>query len=329
MDAVPDSRSHAISRRLNIALVTLFLAVQVVQFFIFPLVLLPISIWWMLMVIPLGLLSLPFWYVIHESFHEKLLTGREANETVGRICSIFFGAPWAILRFGHLMHHAFNRSSLDRPDYYDASKVRPLRAYSTFLIRLCGGLYLVEFLVPLLFFLPLNASQKCLRRLLEREDGPSKIITEQALKQLTSGAALKKIRYDAMWVYLLFALSLIAFWKAWWLFLVLISIRAFVISFADNVPHYGTPTGQVLYAKNLSLPWPIRAIFLHFNLHGLHHRHPSAAWYELPVFLKLEERKFDDTWLHAGLMQFNGPLPFIGHFEGQLDSQTEKKFILT
>jgi len=303
----PDYQGKKRPVRLNAILFSSFLSIQLVQFIVLPLAILQSSIWWALIAIPSSLATLPLWYLIHESFHGNLFQSKAANEIAGRTLSVFFGSPWLVVRFGHLMHHAYNRSVMDRPDRCEQGKlISTCRAL--FYFRLFGGLYLVELVIPLIFFLPREILPDILRRVVKSHDEDSRAILRSAIKQLTEERAVRRIRVDAMGFYALLFLSTFLYGRSAWVLAGIICIRAFIISFADNLPHYGTPVDDNLFAKDLSLPRQIRFLLLNFNIHGLHHRYPSIPWIWLPVVFVQEQRKFNDTWFHAGILQLKGPI---------------------
>jgi fatty acid desaturase len=78
--------------------------------------------------VPLALASNPLWSLIHETIHDSFDPGARVNRAAGRALAIAFGSPWRILRTGHLLHHRFNRTALDRPDEFDPARASPARA---------------------------------------------------------------------------------------------------------------------------------------------------------------------------------------------------------
>src|SRR4029078_11349871 len=56
--------------------------------------------------------------VIHEAEHRMLFNGSVANDAWGIVLSLFFPAPFHLLRQGHLGHHMRNRSDDEAFDLY-------------------------------------------------------------------------------------------------------------------------------------------------------------------------------------------------------------------
>lgn len=66
--------------------------------------------WWALLPVLLVLLTSTNWAIIHEAIHGIFSPNRKINEIFGRILCISVGNTFHLVRFGHLMHHQYNRS---------------------------------------------------------------------------------------------------------------------------------------------------------------------------------------------------------------------------
>ena len=86
-------------------------------------------------------------------------------------------------------------------------------------------------------------------------------------------------------------------------------VRTFLISFMDNVYHYGTTLNITTSGHNLLLPRIFSTLLLNFNLHRVHHRNPSVPWVKLPEFFAQHSDRFDCNFLTAALHQLYGPVP--------------------
>src|SRR6185369_7808881 len=106
-----------------------------------------------------------YWALLHEAIHGQLHPDQVVNRRLGRIMACLFGSSFRLLRFGHLMHHRFNRHRLDRPDVYDATTTRPWLARLRFFTEAFGGLYVIEVLVPLLYWAPPSVVHRLLQRI--------------------------------------------------------------------------------------------------------------------------------------------------------------------
>src|SRR3989338_9595879 len=131
---------------LNIALAVGLLAVQACILFVIPLYLLPLSLWWALLLIPFSLLTNTYWALIHEAIHGMFLSNHRLNEFFGRIMAISFGTVFHFVRFGHLIHHQYNRTSVDLTDGYDPQQEPKWKVQLGYYFQICGGLYLAEIL---------------------------------------------------------------------------------------------------------------------------------------------------------------------------------------
>jgi fatty acid desaturase len=219
------------------------------------------------------------------------------------LLSILFGAPFRILRDRHLAHHKLNRLPAEGAEYYDRAASTKSRAAPGYYFRIFLGLYLVEVLTPLYFLLPRNLLFRLQERLL-KQAGVSAMLMENWL----GGAALREIRFDGCLAILWLALALACYGGHWPLLAAAVLGRAFLISFLDNVYHYGTAVGNIFYARNLALPAPLATLLLHFNLHGVHHVNPAIPWSDLPEAFEAQGGRHEGEYLTAALQQLRGPI---------------------
>jgi fatty acid desaturase len=298
------SSLKAIPIRLNGSLTAVHLLVNLYQFFVLPLYLLPLSLWWALTLVPVAALSNPLWSLVHEAIHDLFHPSFRVNVLAGRLLSIFFGAPFRVLRLSHLMHHRLNRSPLEGTELYDPNNTSRMRAGLGYYSQILGGLYLFEFVSPLPFFLP----RKFLH-LLAKRFFSGRTLAGMLVRSLVTEESIREIRTDGLTVLGLLGLSAACYGENWEFLATALITRAFLISFLDNVYHYRTPVDDVLYADNLWLPRPLSRALLHFNLHGLHHKNPSIPWVRLPEIFRSESRRFDGDYFTAALRQLSGPIP--------------------
>jgi len=264
---------------------------------------------WLLLALPVALLSNGFWALQHEAFHNHFAARQVTNKLCGRLMSILFGSSFRVLRFAHLMHHRFNRHPLDRPDTFDPSTTSAWRARGLFFAEILGGLYLIEVLLPLLYCLP----KRVVRRLLDRiyAGGDSRLTQLRDLAQQTLGSprAVAEIRQDLAAVLVLYGAAF-SLWGGWcWGLLLFMLIRATLISFLDNIYHFRTPVDRPDFAYNLSLSTPLRALIFNMNFHRIHHHHMHLPWWSLPRQFQASGETFDRGYFHAAIAQFRGPAP--------------------
>jgi fatty acid desaturase len=273
------------------------------QFFILPLWLLPADPLWAWSLFPLALLNNPFWSLIHEAIHDLFHPWRKTNSAFGRMLSIVFGSPFRILRLSHLLHHKLNRAPMEGTELYERGKGSSFLVIFGYYFQIFGGLYLMEFLSLLLFFLPRRLVGRVKDRFV-RPDSVSGIL----LQNWTQDDAVREIRTDGLCVLAWFGLSLFCYGAFWPLLLAVLAARGFLISFLDNVYHYRTPVNDIFYASNLWLSKPIARVLLNFNFHGIHHKNPAIPWIHLPLVFHQQAQIFHGDYFVAAARQLRGPV---------------------
>lgn len=298
-----------IPTRLNLSLATLALVAHVVLLAVLPRLLLPRDPAWAWLLVPLCLAIIPHWALIHEAVHGHLLPDRRANDRLGRGLALLFGAPFDVLRVGHLSHHALNARAVERPELYDpAVRSRPVAALGYFL-RLCGGLYLVEVASSALAWLPRSWLRPLVRRLFYEGDVEAGAVPARAERHLLDRRSLRRIRADGAAAVILLALGFWLWSTAWSVLLAALLGRAFIVSFLDNAPHYRGELGDPRQGHDMVLPAPLAVLVLHANLHGTHHRHPELPWTELSRRFALDRAPPAGSWFVVPWRQLRGPLP--------------------
>ncbi|MBI2366721.1 MAG: fatty acid desaturase [Deltaproteobacteria bacterium] len=154
---------------LNLFLACFHVAVNLYQFFILPLWLLPASPAWAWTLLPLVFLNNPYWSLIHEAIHDLFHPARKVNAFFGRFMAMSFGAPFRILRLSHLLHHKLNRLPVEGTEYYDKTKRSKAAAAPGYYFQILLGLYLAEVLSPLFFLLPRSWLRSFKERFLARD----------------------------------------------------------------------------------------------------------------------------------------------------------------
>jgi fatty acid desaturase len=170
-------------------------------------------------------------------------------------------------------------------------------------------LYVVEMLSVVLFCLPGSRIEGALGRLIAGEDETAKEIRRSALSQLAKKEAVAAIRTDGAAAWALLVASFLCYGSFWYVVPLLVLARGFLISFANNIPHYGTSPADVKYALNIRLSGPVSIFYLHFNYHRVHHHDPRLPWTSLPVKFRASGEGFDASLPAAAFAQFRGPAP--------------------
>lgn len=285
-----------------------------------PFWLLPLDPRWGWLLAPVALLTNFFWALHHEAIHGGFHHDRRRNLLAGRFMAILLGSSFHVLRFGHLMHHRYNRNPTDRPDAYDPAATPKAKARLAFLANLVFGLYLAELAVPIACWLPRPLIRRIVGRVYRGEDPALQAIRLAAHRLFLEPRRLAIIRTDALFAAALIGLSALAFGPYWPMLAAFLIARAVLISVLDNVYHFGTPIDRPDFARNLALPRPLQLLILNMNLHRVHHVRPALPWWALPAQLRASNDRFDAPLLHTALAQFAGPVP-ISQFESRASSK--------
>lgn len=297
------SRAGGVPSALNCVLAIFYFAVNVFQFVILPLWLLPLEQSWAWTLLALALLTNPFWSLIHEAIHDLFHPIKTANMVAGRLLAILFGSPFRILRLSHLLHHKLNRMPVEGTEYFDRDRGSRIGAAPGYFFQILLGLYLVEVVSPIYFLLPRKLLQGFRARFL-----PAQSVSNILMQNWLGAESLREIRLDGLLTVSWLSLSFWLYGENWPLLLAVLVARGFLISFLDNVYHYETPVSDVFFAKNLQLPAPLAKLLLNFNLHGIHHINPAISWINLPKAFDVQGGKFQGNYFAAALRQLHGPI---------------------
>ncbi|RED52121.1 fatty acid desaturase [Aestuariispira insulae] len=293
--------------RVNLALVVFFLTLNIVQFLVLPAFLLPLDPMWGLILVPIALTTPTFWALVHESFHGLMHPDVKTNRVLGRILCIFFGSPWRLLRFAHLMHHKMSRTSYDCVEVYDPNKTSWGKAALKYYPNLLMGMYVSELSALILLWLPERYVRPLARHLFGSAE-KSVDTGAMAEKAICEHKNLREQRLDCLGTVLLFALAFYLY-GAWWPMLLAALVgRGLLISILDNAPHYGTPMNDTGFSYNLGLSGKTARLWLNFNLHRVHHQYPSVPWRQLPDYFDKTDGTYDGHFVRIVGQQFKGPL---------------------
>ena len=274
----------------------------ILQLFVIPLGLLPRATAYGWLLVPLVLTSTHLWSILHESIHGSLLRDRTWNDRLGRALAVGYGAPFILLKSGHLLHHRFSRTPRERTEVYEPAQSTWAEKAPVYYLRLFGGLYLAEIASVVLALAPRRLWHR-LRHLLDTPDTVTALLFDAI-----TGRRLGQFRLDAVLVVLAYVGAFLAYGSNWWMLLLVLAGRAFLVSVADNAYHYGTALDEPLEAMNLRLPRLLESFVLAFNLHGVHHKYPGLAWHSLRGAFLADGGRFDLGWWRAVARQIRGPI---------------------
>ena len=305
-------RRGGIPTSLNLLLASFHIAANGFQFIILPLWLLPENQLWGWTLLPLALLTNPFWSLIHEAIHDLFHSNKAVNAFFGRLLGVIFGSPFRILRMSHLLHHKLNRLPVEGTEYYDREKRTKAGAAPGYFFQIFFGLYLVEVASPAFFLLPHKGLEKFRKHFLSGQS-----VSGMLMQNWLCAESLREIRIDGLLTISWFSVAFYLYGRCWPMLLGALLARGFLISFLDNVYHYETPVGNIFFAKNLKLPAGLASLFLNFNLHGIHHINPAISWVNLPHALDVQGGRYQGGFFAAAVRQLQGPIALQDLPEGE------------
>lgn len=288
---------------INGALALFHIGNNVFQFMLLPSLLLPADPRWGWLLLPLALFTNPFWSLIHETIHDLFHADKAVNACAGRLLAVLFGSPFRIIRLSHLLHHKLNRMPAEGTEYFDRDKATQAGSAPGYYFQIFIGLYLVEVMSPLFFFLPRRLLDGFRQRYLAPQS-----VSAMLMQNWLSKDSLREIRRDGACIVLWLGVAFYLYGEYWPLLLGVLLARGLLISFLDNVYHYETPVSDVFFAKNLRLAKPLAKLLLNFNLHGIHHINPAIPWIDLPRAFEAQAGKFHGGYFAAALRQLHGPI---------------------
>lgn len=256
--------------------------------------------YWLYSLLVFALFSNVLWVLIHEGIHYSLFKNRTLNNFFTRILSIVFGAPFRVLQIGHMLHHSFNRTEEEVTDLYNPTKTSSFFAYVKYYFWILGGLYYVELLSNFLIFIPKSILEK-----LKEKYQKSKFKFNFFFMTLIH---LKEIRIDAKIILFFYGLVFFLYGQNWYIVVLFLLIRGYLISIMDNVYHYGTKERDVIFGYNLKMPKIMEILLLNSNLHGLHHEKGNIPWYLAREYFEKNNKIFHKDFFVQFFSQFKGPI---------------------
>lgn len=295
-------QTRNIPSKINLIISTAIILAILFQLFAMPLLLSEHVFIMAVIVIGFSILNTPFWSLIHEAVHKNFHSNKEANEAFGRFMSVLFGAGFGILRFGHLMHHQYNRDWEN--EFFDEKKLHPVPAWIYHYFKMLGGLYLIEVALSFLVAgLPMTLTRKVARKIFS-DDRHYQAVLNSILKP----GNVWKMRLDCVAILTFYTISAYLYGANWPVLALLIAMRGLVISLMDNAYHYGTPEDNSVTALELKTPGIIEKFILNFNYHLTHHNNTKLSWIELREHHKVQKNQFSEKFSRALFAQFKGPI---------------------
>ncbi len=285
--------AYPIPAATNLFLALVVVAVNLFQFFVLPIFLLPQSIHWAWLIIPLVPFNNMMWFLIHEAIHRNLHPHAGLNTLLGRALSVIFGSSYYTLSFGHLMHHKLNREW--ESEFYPHGSFAKVKYYS----KLLFGIYFIEVLGSLIMLIP---SRKILGKIAAVNG-----IQEPVENYFFRKGRLAKLRADVGLILVFHVAAAYCFGAYWPVLAAIIMLRAFSVSVMDNAFHYGTPPDNSIYGKQVQAGRVVSWFILNGNHHGTHHASPNVPWPHLPKESASRGAALGGSFFTDLFLQFKGP----------------------
>lgn len=233
-----------------------------------------VSMGWPLCFVVLGyaLMMNSAYAMLHEAEHNLLHTNRVVNDVVGAVLSLFFPAPYHLLRQGHIGHHLRNRSDDEAFDFYFESDSRIWKYLQ--LYGILTGLFWVSVVLGNVIALVLP---RALKPKYATWDRPT-----AALLESLNPRFLPLIRIEALAVLSLHVGLNLAFGIPLLNHLVVLAGFGITWSALQYVHHFGTERDVKKGARNLRSFAPLDLLLLNHNWHLNHHLSPTVPWVYLP-----------------------------------------------
>ena len=247
------------------------------------------------------------WHLTHEAVHGMLTNNRRLNERFGALLGALFFSSFSIARYGHLTHHRNNRYADTQEIYYKKDKPNTLYYY----FEILGGFFvLYEFLLIPLAWGPKAVVQKIIQKKINDRAGQNDQPMYTDLKKIVDNPhATKLVKKESLLLLLVLVLSLYSYGAHLIIFLIYFLIRAFFVSYLNNMPHYKNSIHTDINASDTAyLPKLLTRCYLNFNYHKTHHQFPSTPWTHLPRLFKETNGEFNCNYFKVYLDQLKGPV---------------------
>lgn len=290
---------HDIDVTTNRLIFVFLVLVSGYQFLVAPL-LISISPWFILTLLPTLLFSSTTGVMVHEAIHGLLYPDPLKNRRMGQVMAVFMGIAYDLQRFDHLRHHRISRTEQDCDEVYIAPR-RSTRKVLNYYYRKLFGAYWHDFvLTALVGFLPTRFIYPVMSFIYGSTIVPS---DHSALSIILRNQKLSALRAEGACILLLLTCSAFLYGANLWVLVILYLLKAFILTVLDSFAHYQTPINDSLFARNVKVPLFFeRVCLMNFNYHGVHHIFPTVPWNKIPRYMQHFEPDFS-LITHGGLFR--------------------------
>lgn len=312
--------------RTNTLIFAFLVLVNGYQFFIAPL-LISITPWFTLTLLPTLLFSSTTGVMVHEAIHGLLHPNPHRNRRMGQVMAVFMGIAYDVQRFDHLRHHRISRTENDCDEIYIAPRPSAHRVLNYYYRKLFGAYWHDFVLTAIVCFLPPRFIFPTMSFIYGSTVEPT---DHSALSITLRNKKLSAMRTEGACILLLLACSAYLYGANLWVLVVLYLLRAFILTVLDSFAHYQTPINDSLFARNVKVPiFFERVCLMNFNYHGTHHIFPTVPWHKIPQCMQHFEPNFC-LITHGGLLRslkakYTPPRPFSVWPRGWLAGGREEK----
>ena len=224
-----------------------------------------------------GVTMIPVYALMHESAHNTLHPKNKWNTFLGQVLSTLFVISFHFFRHCHLRHHQKSRTDEEMWDLYYEHQNKWLRYGNLYLMMIGFGYFSIWLTIIIFTISPSLIKAKIFKKHNEMNG---------FLKGLANSTKLRFFQFESIIVivFQVFSLWLIGWdFTTWIIFYV---IHGFIWSSQNYVNHAFSPRDIINGAHNLKMPKWLNIIYLHFNVHLIHHQNPQIPWIHLPKYIK-------------------------------------------
>jgi fatty acid desaturase/membrane-associated phospholipid phosphatase len=245
--------------------------------------------------------------LMHEAVHGNFHFNRKINEIGGRAAAAFFPTAFSLQRAFHLTHHRNNRSDAERFDYVAGHENHFLKTAQWYSIL--TGLY--WFSAPAFCAIYAVLSEIIpWQRIFTPGSRFAKQTSAAPFLECIAEVPISRVRFDLLITiaiqFVIIKLLGLSFF-GWLLCYAFFAVNWSSLQYAD---HAFSNLDRYEGAWNLKVNPFVRALFLNYHYHLVHHRDPNTKWAELPNKVQKTDRSI--SFARILLLMWEGPRTLTG-----------------